>query len=408
MRISILITETGLSEASYPEANYDESRVPAYTLPDPLTCLDGRKVTDASTWRGHRRPEILSLFEEQVYGRAPRWDGATTAETLEVIPILNGKAERRQIRLHFARGGKECALLLLVYTPIKGDRPAPIFIGLNFKGNHTIEADPAIIQTPEAYHDAARGSQQARWPLAQILARGYGVATAHCCDLAHDDDSALRRGIHPLFYTGEQERPQDDEWGAIAAWSWGLRRMLDFFGADPTVDAQRVCVLGHSRLGKAALWAGAVDKRFAIVISNDSGCAGAALSRRRFGETVAAINRRFPHWLCRNFHQYDSAEEKLPIDQHMLLALVAPRPLYVASAEDDGWADPRGEFLGAAHARPVYKLLDRDVFTEDEMPAVGEPLQSTIGYHIRAGAHAITPVDWAHFLDFADRHFGNA
>jgi len=399
--------------------NVDESRVPPYVLPDPLVDEHGKRITTVDEWIKKRRPELFRIFETEVYGRAPRETPKLQFHVdSEDRDALGGKAIRKEVTITVATPRGQLPLHLLLYLP-KADRPVPVFLGLNFHGNQATHADPAIrlatcwvINRPDSSGivnnhatEASRGCEASRWQVEQIVGRGYGVATMCCGDIDPDFDDGFQNGVHSLFYRAGQTAPEADEWGSIAAWSWGLSRALDYLATDSAVDAKRVAVWGHSRMGKAALWAAACDKRFAMAISNESGCGGAALSKRIFGETVRRINTHFPHWFCRNFHKYNDREDQLPVDQHELIALMAPRPVHVASAQDDQWADPRGEFLSAKNAEPVYALFGKKGLGVADMPAVNLPvLGDGLAYHIRDGGHDIKPYDWAQYLDFADAH----
>ena len=300
-----------------PPTNYDESKVPDYKLPDPLVLLNGAKGTDAKTWIAKRRPEILQLFKTQVYGTMPAAPKAMSFQvTSSDKDALGGKATRKEVSIHFTADKKGPRLDLLLYLPNGVDGPVPVFIGHNFRGNHTVHADPKISFnkgwmrrgdgiTNNRASEATRGTSASRWDIDAILAGGYGLVTCYYGDIDPDFDDDFQNGIHPLFLKEGQKKPGPSEWGSISAWAWGLSRGLDYLETDKAVDHKRVAVIGHSRLGKTSLWAGASDPRFALVISNDSGCGGAALSRRQFGETVKVINDRFPHWFCDNFTKYN-------------------------------------------------------------------------------------------------------
>lgn len=420
--LPLLCAAAMAASAPPPGTNYDESKVGNYTLPDPLVCADGTKVADAATWRAKRRPEVLELFRTHVYGHSPARPAAMKFEvTAEDKNALGGKATRREVTIYFLGTKDGPKMELLVYLPNGAKRPVPAFLGLSFGGNHAVANDPGVKLSTiwmrpskekgivnNRATEASRGTEAGRWQVEMLLARGYALATAYYGDIEPDFAEGWKVSTRAaLAKDGANTQFAPDDWGAIGAWAWGLSRALDYLETDRDVDAKHVAVIGHSRLGKTALWAGAQDERFALVISNNSGEGGAALARRWFGETTAVINRAFPHWFCGNFKQYVDNESKLPVDQHELIALAAPRPIYVASAEEDRWADPRGEFLSAKNAEPVYRLFGKEGLGVDEMPAIDHPVGKTIGYHIRTGKHDVTAYDWEQYLRFADRHFGH-
>jgi hypothetical protein len=399
-----------------PDINYREDEVPAYTLPDPLVMCNGAQVTNAQIWRTKRQPEILELFRKYVYGRAPI--GRPKGMTFKVFDLdqkaLNGLATRKQVMVNFTGKEDGPSMDILIYLPSAAKKPIPTFVILNFGRNHTIHPDPAIslptrtrwMRSRREAMEQSRGKSYSSYPVEKVLARGYGLATIYYGDIDPDFHDDFKNGVHPVFDKLIDGKRAPDAWGSICAWAWGLSRAMDYFETDSDIDQKRIAVLGHSRLGKTALWAGARDERFALVISNDSGCGGAALSRRRFGETVERINTSFPHWFCDNFKKYNRNEDSLPVDQHMLIALMAPRPVYVASADEDLWADPRGEFLSCKNAEPVYNLLELKGLDAEKMPALNNPIQrGRIGYHIRTGGHGLTGYDWQQYMNFADRHF---
>lgn len=414
--LSFLIVQVTLAQRA--NTITDESKVPEYQLPDVLTRLNGRKVKSEKIWFKKQVPELLNVFSNEVYGKIP---GTLKPAEIKIWEsddnALGGTARRKQLSLFFRKGDLQLEVSVLMYLP-KTTAKAPVFLAYNFKGNHAVCSDPNIRLTESwvannpsvgiihnQITEQSRASSSDSWPLDEMIKSGYGLVTVYYGDVDPDKND-FSDGIHPFLYQENQSKPKADEWGSIAAWSWGLSRVMDYLEQDPLVDPKKVAVLGHSRLGKTALWAGATDQRFAMVISNESGCGGAALSRRKFGETIQAINTSFPHWFCDNFTKYNDNEEQLPVDQHMLLALIAPRPLYVASAEGDQWADPRGEFLAAKHASAAYELLGLEGLPAKEMPAVNQPVMGTIGYHIRSGKHNLTLYDWQQYIKFADKHWG--
>ncbi len=412
--LSLIVALTLFYSSSFSQANYDESKVPDYTLPDLLTSTAGQKITSAQQWQSVRRPEVLKLMEEYVYGSVPELDYKVKFSTKNLkLKTLPETIEAKEVTIQFYNQKGKVEMNMLVFLPAKSKSPVPLFLAYNFYGNQSIHPDPAIAIS-ESYvnnsskfgidnnrvDESSRGIRVGRWPVENIIARGYGLATIHYGDVDPDFHDGFANGIHALA-----DRSAAQSWPTISAWAWGLSRALDYLETDKQVDATRVAVLGHSRLGKTALWAGATDQRFALTISNNSGCGGAALSKRQYGETLAIINHAFPHWFNQKFKTYDHKEESLPVDQHMLLALIAPRPVYVGSAVDDRWADPKGEYLSLYHAAPVYNLFGSQAELPQTQPPLEKPLhKDKMAYHVREGKHDLTTYDWEQYMNFADLH----
>ena len=353
--------------------------------PDPLKVLAG-DVT-AENWLEKGRPATLKIFSEQVYGVTPKEKLSSEWKLDRESEALNGAAIRREYLLTL---GGSLTARVLIYLP-KNKKSVPVFMGLNFGGNQTLEKDDWIT----ASGPSERGGSSERWSLAELIQNEMGLVTVYCGDFDPDEDDGFENGVHALFPSERDGK----SWGTLGAWAWGMSRVLDHLESVPEIDEKRVVAIGFSRLGKAALWAGAQDERFAMVVSANSGCGGAALSKRAQGETVGKITKRFPHWFCSNFSKYTENEAKMTFDQHQLLACIAPRPVYVASASEDQWADPEGEFLSLVHAVPVYSLFKDAPFTDESWPKPGMSIGGqTMRYHLREGSHGINLWDWKHYI----------
>ncbi len=370
--------------------NYDEAKVPQYELPDPLVFESGKKVKNARQWTSKRRAEVVEVFADQMFGHVPAASEGVHFALVSEQEVYGGLGVRKVVRVFLDESDKHW-FDVLIHLPKGVDGPVPMFVGLNFKSN-------------AATLDERAGF---RWPYEMVLKAGMGVATAwrdavepdgKDSNIKSETDVCRDGGVRSWYNEG-------GDWGAISAWAWGLSRIVDYLETDPAVDKDKLIVIGHSRLGKAALWTGANDLRFDMVISNDSGCCGAAISRRKFGETFEVIGTSFPHWFTREFDKYKGKEEIFPADQHWLVSLVAPRPVYVASATEDLWADPKGEWLSAKHAGEVYKLFGLSGLG-DKMPGPDSPdRENHVGYHLRTGKHNIVAYDWQQYIEFVKTHF---
>ena len=380
--IAALALATTFSAAAPDGFNYDESKVPQFELPPVLG-----PATDNASWESSRRPELLGLFRTHVYGQSPE-DGYRLifTRTNTDPDAMDGAATLKQVAVTVTTDRGSLTIDLAVFIPNKNTSPSKTFLLV-------CNRDPSNI-------DPARKTRSPFWPAEEIVARGYAAASFHNADADPDKHDGWKNGLHALFE--DPDKRTKSSWGTLAAWAWGASRCLDYFGTDPDIDHGHVAVVGHSRGGKCALWAAAEDPRFAMAVSNESGCGGAALSRRRFGETVARINTSFPHWFCDNFKEFNGDEDTLPVDQHQLVSLIAPRPVYVASAAEDRWADPRGEYLSLHFASPAYALYGLETPPAEMPPVDHATVHGHQAHHVRSGKHNLLPADWHRFLDFAD------
>lgn len=411
MKIHALAAIGLLAAFSALATNYDEAKVGDYVLPDPLVCNDGSRVTNSETWFNKRRPEILEAYRAEIFGRSSAAGTNVAFNVWEVSTnALGGTATRKQIEINFSGTSNGPVAHLLLYTPA-GKVSAPTFLCLQFNGNHTVVDDPAVAIFPvwnsqtgalALPKNPVRGESARNWKIAETLARGYGIAFIDYHEIEPDltGGAGFKFGVHKNF-----PPPAADGWGAIGAWAWGASRALDYLATDKAVDAQRVILFGHSRLGKTVLWAGAQDTRFAAVIANCSGEMGASLSRRDYGETVDDVAKHFPYWMCGNFQKYSNHWSNLPVDAHSLISLIAPRPLFLNSGSEDRWGDPQGEFLAARAATPVYELLGKIGISETNFPPLDHALQRDLSFNCHTGKHDVLPTDWDNFLNFADAHF---
>ena len=404
-----------LSAQGNTENNANENDLISYKLPKLLISNSGKKISTPREWENFRREEIYSYFANNIYGIVP---GELNFQEVEVLDFdknaLGGKAIRKQVNLIFKKGKKSVVMTLLIYLPNKKIK-SPVFLAYNFEGNHSVNNDPSIIiyrskenestnEKNEETRENKRGGRESRWALNKIIDSGYGLATIDYNNVDPDKND-FSDGIHSLLYKFGQIKPAKNEWGSISAWAWGMSRIMDYLETEELIDPKKVILFGHSRLGKTALWAGATDLRFSMVISNNSGCGGAAISRRRIGEKILDINTNFPHWFAKNFHNFNENESSLKVDQHMLIALIAPRPVYVASASEDTWADPEGEFLAAKEASLIYNIYGKKGIGIDKFPSTNNPFHGSVGYHLREGKHDVTDFDWEQYIIFANKHF---
>jgi len=381
--ISMLISSDLIAQ------NYDELKVPAYILPDVLESRNKKKITNSKDWESIRRPEILTLFEENVYGKMPKeFDKADFKIKNENKNAMNGKAHLKEVEIAVTNNNETVVINIVMFVPTRAKKPVPAFLLINNRGENNTSP--------------TRDTISGFWPAEQVIDAGYAIAAFHVNDAAPDDKNTFQNGVLRLY---PEQLNADNGMKAVGSWAWAASRVMDYFEEDKNIDASKIILTGHSRGGKASLWAAAQDTRFAMCVTNCSGNTGAALSHRRFGETIQVINTSFPHWFANNYKKFNN-EKVLPFDQHMLIALIAPRPVYVTNASQDLWADPVGTFMAVKEAEKVYGLYKLQSSLPDSIPVINMPfIKPPLAYHIREGKHDMTFYDWAQFIKTADLYF---
>jgi hypothetical protein len=395
-------------------ANYTEANAGGYTLPDPLKLADGRPVRDVRTWLAKRRPELVRLFEEHQYGRAPGRPADMSFEVFDAgTPAFDGKAIRKQVTIHFTKDKAGPSLDLLVYLPAGARGPVPLLLNIGFSANN-LAVDDQGVKVGTAWNPkekrrvpATTGRRMGSLNVRATIERGFGLATFNYADVDPDALGALGHGIRQVYLGPGQSEPGPGEWGTIAAWAWGISRVVDYLETDRGVDAKRIAITGVSRLGKTVMWAGAADPRIAAVIASCSGEGGAAISRRNYGEAIAHLvaPTRYPYQFARNYAKWAGDPRTSPVDANLLVALIAPRPLLLQTGDTDTWSDPKGEFLAAVSARPVFELFGKIGPATDAFPPPGQVVGDTLAYYMHAGGHGMVPGDWDVYLTFLEKHF---
>lgn len=378
---------------------YSEAQVLHEEVQDPLITVSGDRITTIEDWITEGRPQIMGMFATSVYGRVPIAEDPIEVRFEEIetdIDFFDNRCIRKLVTITCSNARGSVSMNMALYLPKNAKQQVPVLLRMGFAA---IEGSNIELENIQAYGRLGNGT-----PLIDFLEKGFGVACIKGGEIV-EDEIGFRNSIHKLFYHGRQSMPRADEWGVLGGIAWQFSRAMDYLETQEAVDSEKVAILGFSKLGKSTLWAGAQDQRFAMVLSQNSGCAGAALWNRKFGESLKYMSR-FPHWLCGNAHKFIGREEDFPVDQHMLLACIAPRPVYIVSGINDMWADNMGEYLSTHYATPVYELFGLKGQASLERPTINEAADDrALAYHVRSGGHGYYQYDWDQYLKFMDFHF---